>query len=55
MKKSIFESSVFHFKNFKPFFNNSTIIRIRKKRQKLLQNKDCAKYIKAKINDQFVK
>ena len=55
MKKSIFEFEMFHFKNFKKFSNNAITIRIRKKRQKFLQNKIFSKYMKTKINDRFAK
>ena len=55
MKKSIFASDVFHFKDFNTYFTNSTAIRIRKKRQQFFQNKDFAKYVKIKANDRSIK
>ena len=55
MKKSIFAFDVFHFKDFNIYSTNSTTIRIRKKRQQFLQNKDFAKYVKIKANDRSVK
>ena len=55
MKRSIFASDVFHFKDFNTYFTNSTAIRIRKKRQQLFQNKDFAKYVKIKANDRSIK
>ena len=55
MKKLIFEFKMFHLKNFKIFSNNSIIIRARKKRQKVLRNKNFSKYMKTKINNRFAK
>ena len=55
MKRSIFAFDVFHFKDFNTYSTNSTAIRIRKKRQQLLQNKDFAKYVKIKANDRSIK
>ena len=55
MKKSIFASDVFHFKDFNTYSTNSTAIRIRKKRQQFFQNKNFAKYVKIKANDRLIK
>ena len=55
MKKSIFAFDVFHLKDFNTYSTNSTAIRVRKKRQQLLQNKNFAKYVKIKANDRSVK
>ena len=55
MRRSIFAFDVFHFKDSNIYSTNSTAIRIRKKRQQLLQNKDFAKYVKIKANDRSVK
>ena len=55
MKRLIFSSNVFHFKDFNIYSTNSTAIRFRKKRQQFFQNKDFAKYVKIKANDRSIK
>ena len=55
MKKSIFAFEIFYSKNLSIFSTNSTTIRIQKKRQKSLQNKEFANYVKIKANDKSAK
>ena len=50
LKRSISKFEKFYFKNEIIYFDNFAIIRVREKRQTILQNLNTAKYEKIKMN-----